>query len=268
MGLLLSSKRAWLLSYAIFSFLAICLYFFALDSVIGKTALILISEMQILMMFFFGFIIIFKWKAWCRTILAILYLGGSIYFGINHIISKWYIIVPISIVLLVYMIWNMGGVVNCVVANKYKKKLERTLKEARESYSVYIGKVGAYNECNELGWFSKIRIKREPKWEKFEFASSGIEMFSIEKALEGVETLVWEKQLSEIDRINSRLNDKHLALDSNYSLFEEKETIGRINDKSRKLGIDNDTFEMGKRSLYNEIKRNRKKGKKILKRRL
>lgn len=268
MDLLLSSKRAWLLSYAIFSFLAICLYFIALDSAGGKTTLILISEMQVLMLLFFFLIIIFKWKGWCRTILAILYLGGTIHLGVNHIISKWYVIVPISIILLVYMIWNIGGIVNCIVANRYKMELDRVLAESKQSYGDYKDKVGQYNIRNELGFWTKIHTKREPNWNRLGFNSSGLNMFSFEDALFGVNTLDWERRISKMSRINSGLSDKHSALDNNSSLFEEKELIGRIIEKSDGIDANTDIFTKQDKILNTEIASSRKKERKILRRKL
>ena len=75
---------------------------------------------SVLMLIFFLLVIIFKWSNWCRTILMLFYLGGTIYLGINHYITKWYIIVLLSLVLAFYMLWNIGGIKNCIIANKYK----------------------------------------------------------------------------------------------------------------------------------------------------
>ena len=268
MSLLLESKRAWLLSYSLVTILTIGLYFGAADSLVCKTAWILIGEMQALMALFFLLILIFKWRTWCRIFLAILFLGITIYFGINHLIYKWYVIIPLSLVLLFYMLWNIGGVVNCVVANKYKKQLDKAVLECRQSYSDYKGKVREYNTRNELGFWTKIRTKKEPNWVALGFGSSALGMFALDKAILGISTLEWENNLAKMRKINVRLSDKHDALDNNSLLLEEREIIGRIKHNSVKIGGRTDIFSNQEQTLDKKIESNRKKERKILKRRL
>lgn len=268
MELLMSSKRAWLLSYFIFVILECVLFLFARGNDGGKTALILIGEMQILILLFFFFIVIFKWKSFCRAFLVILYLIGTVYLGVNHIICKWYIIIPISIVLIVYMFWNIGGVVNCIVANRYKVYLDTTLKNNYELYDAYKEKVEKYNTRNQLGFWTKVRAKKEPNWYRLGFNSSGLQMFCIVDAFFGVSTIVWEQNISKLKKINANLFDKHGALDNNYSLYEEKETIDRIRNKNNDMGGSTDFFGKQEEMLNNKIESNRKKEIRILKRRL
>lgn len=268
MSLLLESKRAWLLSYSLVTLLTMGLYFGAADSLVCKIAWILVGEMQALMALFFLLILIFRWRTLCRTFLAISFLGITIYFGINHLISKWYVIIPLSLVLLFYMLWNIGGVVNCVVANKYKKKLDKAVLECKQSYNDYKGKVGEYNTRNELGFWTKIRTKREPNWGTLGFDSSALGMFALDKAIPGISTLEWENNLLKMREINARLSDKHDALDNNSSLLEEREIIGRIKHNSVKIGERTDIFSNQEQTLDKKIKRNRKQERKILKRRL
>jgi len=266
--LLMSSKRAWLLSYFIFMIIAIILFILARDTVAGKTAFILIGEMQVLMMIFFLLIIIFKWEKMCRTILSIFFLAGATCLGMNHVISKWYLIISLIIVLMIYMMWNIGGVVNCIVANKYKIQMDCALNEGRQSYGDYKEKVEEYNTRNKLGFWTKIRSKGEPNWKRLRFNSSGMDMFCFEDALVGVSTAGWERSLSKMKRINSGLSDKHGALDNNASLFEEREMIGRIKNKIDNIGVSTENFDKQEKSLNNEIVISRRKERKILRRKL
>lgn len=215
----------------------------------------------------FLLIIVFKWNNWCRTILMILYIGGNIYLGINHHISKWYIIVPLSIFLLFYMIWNIGGVKNCIIANKYKMQLDTAVSESKGSYAGYKDGVERYNTRNGLGFWTKVKIKKEPNWKKYEFRASGLDMFILEHALLGITTNHWKTQIVKISKINSNLVDKNNALKNNESLYKEKYTINRIKEKSESFGRKTGDFDKNREKLDLKIEEGRKTEKKILKKR-
>ena len=267
MKLLMESKRAWLLSYILFVAIALICYIFLWNTVIGSTLFVLVITMQILILVFFFLILIFKWKQWCRLTLFCLYIGACFYLWINGYIFKWYIIIPLSILLLFYMMWNIGGVINCVIANKYKVLLDKALHESKGSYDYYKDGVDHYNRRNSLGFWTKIRIKKEPRWKKYEFELAGLELFSLGHALWGISTDRWEKKLLKVSRINSNLDDKHSALENNESLHEEKQMISKISGKMESLGRSTDNFDRQKNVIDAEIDRNKKLEKKILKKR-
>ena len=224
-------------------------------------------EMQILMFGFFLLILLFRWRRWCRTILALFYVGGSIYLGVNHFIEKWYIIIPISILLLFYMLWNIGGVVNCVAANKFKLFLDKVVSETQGSYDDYKDGIEKYNVRNGLGFWSKVKTKREPKWKKYEFGATGLEMFALENALLGIRTKHWERRISKVSKISSNLGDKHSALRNNESLYEEKDMISRIREKNDSFGGSTGNFDEQRSAINFQIDKSREREKKILKKR-
>lgn len=263
----MESKRTWLLSYLVCSSIALALYIFSRNTHIGKTICILVIEMQILMLVFFLLVIIFKWNNGCRRILTLFYFGGSIYLGINHYISKWYIIVPVSLLLIFYMLWNIGGVKNCIIAYKYKIQLNRVVSESKSSYAGYKNGVGQYNIRNGLGFWAKVKTKKEPNWKNYEFHSSGLSMFSIADALSGITTDRWENQITKVSKINTGLGKKHKALRNNESLYEEKYMINRIREKMEDFNEETKGLDKSIKALDSEIVKSRKKEKKILRKR-
>lgn len=266
MGLLMSCKRVWLLPYILVTTMVFVLYFCGIKSIATKTIIILTVEMQSLMLVFFIFVLICKWKRQCRLILSVLYIVGAIYLSVNKIIGKWYVIVPISVVLLVYMLWNLGGIINCIVADKYKKQLCMALDNTQRYYYEYKEKVLEYNSRNQLSFWSKVPVQNEPNWYRLAFNSSGIEMFDIIKALVGVYTAGWEIKISELNRINESLKDKHGVLDGNNMLFKEKKAIERISNKSDEIKQKTETFSAKEEIVNKKILNNRKAERKILKR--
>lgn len=165
------------------------------------------------------------------------------------------------------MLWNIGGVKNCIVANKYKLQLDIAVAESKNSYAGYKDGVGQYNERNELGFWTKVKTKKEPNWKEYEFRSSGLDMFLFEDALIGITTNRWERQIAKVRRISSGLEDKHKALRNNESLYDEKNTIKRIKEKTESFGGETEGFDKQKKAIDLEIGKSRKKEKKILKKR-
>ena len=165
------------------------------------------------------------------------------------------------------MLWNIGGVKNCIVANKYKLQLDIAVAESKNLYAGYKDGVGQYNERNELGFWTKVKTKKEPNWKEYEFRSSGLDMFLFEDALIGITTNRWERQIAKVRRISSGLEDKHKALRNNESLYDEKNTIKRIKEKTESFGGETEGFDKQKKAIDLEIGKSRKKEKKILKKR-
>ena len=269
MDLLLSSKRTWLLSYLAFEMIEIILIIFGRESSIGKTAIILIGIMQGLILLFFAFIVFFEWKRFCRSFLTLLYLGCVICLSINHIISRWYIIIPLSIVLVAYMFWNIGGVVNCIVAVNYKDELDSCLKQCHEFYNNYKEKVEKYNTRNNSEHGTEFHIKKEPDWYGLCFDSTGVQMFGLFNSFFGISISIkkWNQKIAKIEKISFGLANRCEALDTNTLLFEEREILGRIRDKRKGISDKDDLLEQ-EEILNNTLETNRKKVLKILKKRL
>ena len=137
-----------------------------------------------------------------------------------------------------------------------------------QSYEEYRDKIEKYNTRNNLGFWTRVHTKREPDWGKMRFDSSGLKMFYIEEAIFGIDITEWEKNIKRLDRINIRLSDKNNTLDKNENIFDEKEIIERIKNKSKSIQIDTVKLEEQERMFDSKIKINRKNEKKILKRKL
>lgn len=238
------------------------------ENPIAKTIGFMFIEIQTIMFVFFWLIVFFKWKAFCRTIACLLYLGITIYEGVNGNLIKWYIIVPIFLVTEIYLLWNLGGVVNCAIASPYRDRLNYKVNAGRYSYGSYADELNGYNERNSLGFFSKVRKKREPNWENLEFNYTALEMFYFDNAILGIDSSEWDRKESKLDKINSRLSDKLGALDSNRSIHEEKSTIDIIRTKAKSAGLDASGYDESSRKLESVRKKNVKNGKGILRKRL
>ena len=268
MGLLFESKRMWLLSYVICTLIPGALYYCLWDYPIAKTIGIMFIEVQIIMFVFFWLILIFKWKVCCRTIASLIYLGITIYEGVNGNLVKWYIIVPIFLVTEIYMLWNLGGVVNCAIASLYRDRLNGKVNVGRYSYGSYADDLNEYNRRNGLGFFTKVRKKKEPNWKKLGFNYTALEMFYFKDALVGIDSSQWDRKEIKLNKINSRLDDKLGALDSNRSIHEEKSTIDRIRVKAKSAGLDTLGYDASSEKLESVKNKNVKNGKGILRKRL
>lgn len=268
MELLFESKRKWLLSYIIGILISGVLYGRLWDYPIARTIGIMLIGNQIIMFVFFWLILIFSWKISRRTIAFLIYLGITIYEGVNGYLIKWYIIVPLFIITEVYMLWNLGGVMNCIVASPYRDRLNGKVDVGRYSYDSYIGDLYEYNVRNGLDFFSKVRKRSEPNWEKMAFNYTALDMFCFKEALVGISSSQWDRKESEIDKINSCLSDKLDALDSNQSIHEEKSALDTIRSKAKSVGLDTSKFDASSESLEFVRKKNVKNGKVILRRKL
>ena len=268
MSLLGESKRAWLLSFLLFTGFFVCLYLKQWDNIYGKTIGKMIAGNLLIAAITFLLIIIFKMKNAGRMIAAAGYLGLIIYQGINGELYKWYVIVPTFIIMELYLLWNLGGVINCIVAEEFEDKIRDAIWEGQELYQQYSTGVDYYNEKNELGFFTKVRKKFPPDWAQFEFHPDGIKMFGFSNALFGIETIALEQRLDKMKKINANLESKQKAIDGNKGLHEEMDMLCEVASKKEKNGEPIDRYEKGYEKLQREKKEKMKKEKKILKRRL
>jgi len=268
MGLLFESKRFWLLSYVICLFIPGTLYYCFWGNSTAKTIGLMFVQVQIIMFIFFWLILVIKWKLFCRVVAALFYLGITIYEGVNGNLIKWYVIVPVFLVAEIYMLWNLGGVANCVVASGYRDRLGSKINAGRYTYGAYADDLNDYNERNGLNFFTKVRKKVEPNWKRLDFNYTALEMFYFENAITGIDFSKLDKKESKLDKINSRLNDKLCALDSNRNIGEEKSAIDRIMLKAKSAGLDISGYDASSVKLESVRKKNVKNSKSILRKRL
>ena len=179
----------------------------------------------------------------------------------NEVIGMWYIIIPSFILFEFYMIWNLGGVINCIIANPYKQRLERKSGDLKILYEEYTEGLQIFNRRNGLGFFTKVRGKKRPNLNGFKFDSNGVEMFFLENAIFGVDISKWERKEKKAEKKLKSVMDKNKALEVNSSLHEEKDIVARIisNSEDSSLNLDD---------LNRIIGENVKVGKKVLRKRI
>ncbi|MFR6592094.1 hypothetical protein [Catenibacterium sp.] len=268
MDLLDESRGIWLSSFIICTLFPIILHIFAGKSIIGRTIRIQFIQVQIVVFVFFIYFIFADTVN--RAIPALVYLIITLFSGKFGIISKWYIIIPVFIITELYLLWNLGGVKNCLIASPYKEELDKAILSGHDEYNKYAAEIDEYNKRNNLDFFTRVRIKREPNWNKWGFNSSGYEMFEFGNALAGLEfsTIVrWEKNEERLREISKKMYDKHEAVISNAALHDEKDLIDKIVKKKQESGLYKGNIDCQKGKINGEIQENMKKEKKILRRR-
>lgn len=161
MDLLFESKRAWLLPYCIFCCLAIAISQFWYDKDWLRTICLMMGTMLSGMVFCFILMVLFRWITWVRRILVVMYIGATVYGWINNYIKRWYVIIPSFLIMSFFMMWNLGGVKNCIIASAYRAKLNNLISRVNSEYDKYSSGVDRYNARNGLGFFNKVRKKEK-----------------------------------------------------------------------------------------------------------
>lgn len=268
LDLLFESKRAWLLPFVLLLGITITIYFKWFEKDWMKTICLMMGTMLLGMTMFFLFIILFRWTTRGRRILLILYTIFTIYCWINGYIGHWYVVIPSFLTMVFFMIWNLGGVENCVKASPYKKKLSDLCEVINLEYDDYSEGVDRYNSRNGLGFFSKVRKKRKVNTAWYNFNSSGLDMFTLEYALFGVSTLGWEKNIEMLYRKISRISEKKDAIYADEIISDEYERISNIKRKNLEIGYVDKKNDIILAELNDKKKSGIKKQKKILRRRI
>ncbi len=268
MELLSESKRKWLLYYVICTIIPSVLYYFFWDNPIVRTVVIMFIGIQAIIFVFFWLVLIFKWKAHCRMIVTLIYLGFTIYEGINGNLVKWYIIIPTFLFTEVYMLWNLGGVVNCIIASPHRNTLNSKISAGIVLYNKYSGGLDVYNENNGLGFFKKVRKKKAPDWKKLGFNYTALDMFQFDIAINGIDVLQFEIKEQKLDEIINDIDDKNDVIAGNSRIHDDKVRIDKIYEEAKSMGVDlSECGEIGKDiEIING--KNIKAGKPILKRKL
>lgn len=266
MDLLSESKKIWLGSYLFNTLILFLLYRFAWDKSIGKTIGIMFFGMQILIVLFFVKIVVFGKIQNVRTLPVIIYLGFVIYEGMKGNLHRWYIIIPIFLIASINIIWNLGGVSNCIIASPIRKCLNSKVEETKQRYNEYYQKLKEYNERNQLGYWTKIKVKKAPDWERMGFHYTALWMFIDSNAIVGVDFSECERKLSELNEMAERLNEKLLALHNNDTNHQEMKELNKMINRQKKLGRDVTKENQRLQDCEVEMKINMKKEKKVLKR--
>ena len=240
MSLLNESKKVWLLSFVILTVISLVLYLFAWENDAAKTVGIMLFVAQAVIAISFLIIVIFKVKKHFFKVLALLvYLGIVIYMSCNGILHGIGAIISSFIVVGMYMIWNLGGVINCVIAEWYKKEINTAIANADETYDIYIQLVRKYDDI----FSEKVRMKtKEPKWNDYRLYVIGLDMFIFKDAITGKFDMwqTFEKNLEEIVNILSVLNER-ISIATNHisALQNEKQELYRITEVSGKMSKTN-----------------------------
>ena len=262
MDLLNETKKVWLLSYIIITGFVLMVYLFCFDSEAGKTIVCMLTLTQFIMLAEFLIIVWFKWIVGCRVIASVLFLTLVIYCGAKRHIQKWYIIIPAFILSYIYMMWNLGGIKNCIIASPYKAKLDNLVSECKLAYRQYSCGVDEFKVSNGTDALSWVYKKKEPDWDSYDI--DGLGMFCVEVALIGMDRWYWDYKVAKIESLNKELDIKNQVLNSDISIKQEVEMLENIKSKTdciRNLNVDLN-------SQINKLKKikkdNAKKARKIL----
>lgn len=268
MDLLFESKRAWLLSYSICVCLTITIYKFWYDKDWLKTICLMMGAMLVGIALFFIPIVLFKWTTWVRRILIVLYIGATAYGWINDYINRWYVIIPSFLVMSFFMLWNLGGVKNCIIASPYRSEIENLAYRVNDEYDKYSSGVDRYNSRNGFGFFTKVRKKRRVNLIWYSFDSSGVSMFALEDAVFGVNTADWKFKVQKLNEKIDKISDKNAAIYADESISDECRRFSDLKKRSREMGNYNPDDDEISIELDNRKKKGIKTQKKVLKKRI
>ena len=268
MDLLFESKRAWLLPYCIFCCLAIAISQFWYDKDWLRTICLMMGTMLSGMVFCFILMVLFRWITWVRRILVVMYIGATVYGWINNYIKRWYVIIPSFLIMSFFMMWNLGGVKNCIIASAYRAKLNNLISRVNSEYDKYSSGVDRYNARNGLGFFNKVRKKRKVNLAWYGFNSSGINMFALEDAVFGVSTSVWKTKVGKLNKKISRISDKNDAIFADETISDERRRFNDVKKMNGEMGYYNPDYDKISVELDSQKKKGIKAQKKILKKRI
>lgn len=268
MELLLESKRKWLFSFLFFGGIDTFLLLFQHDINWLKTISLMIGIMLILMVMFFLIIILFKRIYWVRFLLFVSYTIIIIYAWIMNYINYWYVIIPVYFIMSLFMIWNLGGVRNCIIAAPYQRKIYELVFKINKDYKSYSSLVDEYNNANGFSFFSKVRKKREPNLNKYGIDLSGLSMFKMEYAIYGIKTDLWERDIIKLNEKIGNIEDKIRVMNNDKIISNERNRLENLGEKSKQIGYDNQEHKIIMEKLNMKKKKGIKLQKKVLKRRI
>lgn len=205
---------------------------------------------------------------WVRRILVVMYIGATVYGWINNYIKRWYVIIPSFLIMSFFMMWNLGGVKNCIIASAYRAKLNNLISRVNSEYDKYSSGVDRYNARNGLGFFNKVRKKRKVNLAWYGFNSSGINMFALEDAVFGVSTSVWKTKVGKLNKKISRISDKNDAIFADETISDERRRFNDVKKMNREMGYYNPDYDKISVELDSQKKKGIKAQKKILKKRI
>ena len=260
MLMLKETKKSWLVSFIVIIIIAVFLLF-RNNSICTTIAWLIFSSMSITLLFFLVIVFMKRIKG-CRGVALLLFLLITIYEGINNYIEKWYVIIPAFIILCTYMFWYLGGVKNCIIVSMYKMWLEKGIKEAKELYAEYLAGIENYNIMNNGFLFRKIKVSKEPAWERYKLKLTAADMFEINNAFVGVDIENMQKKVNKVKSIISNLYDKNEIINSDKSMQKELELMDNI------ISEHNIDLSVQYSDLLSEKKKNVKQTKKTLRKKL
>ena len=220
------------------------------------------------MVFCFILMVLFRWITWVRRILVVMYIGATVYGWINNYIKRWYVIIPSFLIMSFFMMWNLGGVKNCIIASAYRAKLNNLISRVNSEYDKYSSGVDRYNARNGLGFFNKVRKKRKVNLAWYGFNSLGINMFALEDAVFGVSTSVWKTKVGKLNKKISRISDKNDAIFADETISDERRRFNDVKKMNREMGYYNPDYDKISVELDSQKKKGIKAQKKILKKRI
>lgn len=265
MRLLKETKMVWLSVYV--GNLAIVAALYSLDAsfrtipVIGTIVEVVLLFSFLLMALSGSGLSAISSLAWgflrhCQIIGSLFYFAASIYACITVGFSRWYLILPYMLLMELLYVYLAGGIKNCYVAEYYQDRIAALVSDNQVLYKEYAQEAEDFNSGNGLGFFRKVRVKHEPKWERYHANVTTSDLFGFYAAISGIPTSEWESTVAK--------------LEDNQRIYHEVAERARYDRKDREgaeweIGVHNKWVREGfeeerkKREMVSGIKKLREK---------
>lgn len=165
-------------------------------------------------------------------------LGISLFFLIVlcenrfEYIDKWYVIVPMFIILSLYIFWFLEGFRNCVVISEMEPDLTKLVEESKRIYPEYKTTIEKYNSEYCLTGRKSIKIKEEPNWRKYEFDYNGYEMFCLFNVIyKGYISDILRREIT-LRGLNENMEKDIDAVKANFKLRQEQEMAKSLSNQN------------------------------------
>lgn len=255
--LIKESKGIWLFSIFIFLFLASAFIIY------GKSTVLMTMTNMILGALFVA-IIESVFIAYEKLEKKYKLLGISLFFLIVLFesrfgyIDKWYVIVPVFIILSLYIFWLLEGFRNCVVISEMEPDLTKLIEKSKKVYKEYKTKIEEFNVEYCLTGRKSIKVKEELNWAKYEFDYKGYEMFCLHNVTYKYYINDLYNRERTLKEFNEKLIEKINAVESDFNLKQEQEMVKELsNQKNLPPNFDGSVEKLEKMHKCNHKKVNK-----------
>ena len=204
-----------------------------------------------------------------RVLFELIFISFTIVLSCLGKISPWYISVIACILNSIYMMWIIGCVRNYDTAIKQINETQQKINEGKLSYNNYSNGLEEFNSANNLGFFSRVRKKREPNWQKYNIKYNMEDIFGFGSALLGIDSSEYNRKSDKLNKCNTNLSGKNNAIESDRTLRHEKNALEKYMERKQLLLNQEDLQMKQNINKLNSIhKNNLKVAKKILRKKI